>query len=176
VPNADTIHASFTTQTPRGSRRNLAAAPGLRVLVASLAAAGGGGCAAVPLAMIGTALGVVGSAASVGGTVFSQGKLDSAELATADQWAAAVRAAAAELCMSVAETPPTAVDGTRTFTLTDDHKSAVDVRVEPRTRTMVRSRVDVGLFGSEPTARLILARIRHQAGTPEEAAPGERGK
>jgi hypothetical protein len=140
--------------------------------VAVGAALASGGCATLSLATLGSVLGVAGSAASTGGAVFSRGKLDSAEMASADRWSAAVRAAAAELCLSVAEPRVGEPGGPRLFTLTDDHGSAVDVRIETRTATLLRNRIDVGLFGSEPTARLLLSRIRHHAGAPDETSAG----
>ena len=153
------------------------AAPSAAALTLGCAtAAAAGGCAAIPLAMIGTALGVAGSAASVGGSVYSQGKLDSAEMATPERWSAAVRAAAADLNLSVFEVPPADPDGVRTFTLADDHKAKIGVRVEPRTRTLLLNRIDVGLFGSEPTARLLLERVRRHAGTLDDATKEPAGE
>lgn len=128
----------------------------------------GSGCATLTLATLGTALGVAGSAAATGGSVYSQGKLDSAEMVTVEVWAAAVRSAGEELHLKVCQEPILNANDPRRFTLTDDRGTRIGVRIDRRTETMLYSRVDVGLFGSEPAARLVLSRIRHHAGVPVE--------
>ena len=121
------------------------------------------GCITASLATIGTVLGAVGSAASAGSEVYSLGKLDVSVMATFDECRAAVTQAATDLQLHVKEAknkdkPPKDVSE---IELEDDLKSTISVRVERRTGRMCRCRVDVGLFGSEPTAKLLMHRIRH---------------
>jgi hypothetical protein len=125
------------------------------------------GCATLTLGTIATAIGVAGSAVSTGNAVFSQGKLDSAEMSTTQNWLAAVRLAAGELHLTLKEEPHATPNTPHYLTLSDDHGSTISIRVERRTETLLRSRISVGLFGSEPTARLLLSRIRHHAGTED---------
>jgi len=42
----------------------------------------------------------------------------------------------------------------------DDRDSKVRIDIDRRSRTLCRLKIDVGLMGSEPTARLVLARMR----------------
>ncbi len=44
--------------------------------------------------------------------------------------------------------------------LLDDLKSQVGIRIEQRSSKITLCRVDVGFFGSEPTAKLVIERIR----------------
>ena len=57
-------------------------------------------------------------------------------------------------------------------TLEDDRKAAISVAVERRTETLCRTRIDVGVFGSEPTARLILIRMRSVHASPTGTKTG----
>jgi hypothetical protein len=57
----------------------------------------GGGCAALPLAAVGAALDATSSAVSTGSDIFRLGKLDTAEMASADDADDAARGAAADL-------------------------------------------------------------------------------
>jgi hypothetical protein len=133
-------------------------------LVAPLA----GGCAAVPVATLGTLLGVGASAVSAGNDVFQLGKLDTAEMAAFDRAVAAARRAADDLSMRHRNTDPRRGRAVR-LTFEDARGAALSVRVEPRTATLVRIRIDVGWFGSETTARLFLERMRvHLPRRPEE--------
>jgi hypothetical protein len=116
------------------------------------------GCAAAPLAMIGTAFGIAGSAVSTGSDVYKSGKLDSSELGSFDDVRAAVFLAADELRLTTLyETPGTP---TRVIRFADDQAATIDVTLDPRTPMLTGLRIDVGLRGSEPTARLILRRAR----------------
>ena len=121
--------------------------------------AAGGGCAAIPLATLGTVAGISTSAISTGREVFTLGKLDTTELAGYPETLVAARRAAAELCLRP-KGPEKLKDFTAQLVFVDDKGATVDVDVDRRTEMMVRIRVDVGLFGSEVTARLLLTRLR----------------
>lgn len=129
------------------------------------------GCEMLALGTVATALGIAGSAVTTGGAIYSQGKLDSAEMSTMENWTTAVYAAADDLHLKVkhppADGPATLPSATLVHFILEDEKGAtMSVTVERRAQTLLRSRVDVGLFGSEPTARLLLSRIRFHAGVP----------
>lgn len=120
------------------------------------------GCAALPLAALGTVIGVGASAVSTGASVYSLGKLNSAELASADQVRHAVEAAAAEL--DLRPRPGGGFDAsgiTYTDHWSDAFGSKIDVTIQERSARLTRLRIDVGVFGNEPTARLFLARVRN---------------
>jgi hypothetical protein len=55
------------------------------------------------------------------------------------------------------------------FELADDLKETVDVRIERRSDELCLIRVDVGWFGSQPTAQLIIDKIRSHL--PSTALP-----
>jgi hypothetical protein len=119
-----------------------------------------GGCATAAVATAGTMVGLAASAISTGSDVYRLGKLDSADLATRDDWLAAVRAAAADLSLTI-ESESQTEKGNWRATLADARNQRLRVYVEARTKTLIHTRIDVGLLGSEPTARLLLARIRN---------------
>jgi hypothetical protein len=137
-------------------------------LLVLLVAFSSGGCALIGLPAIATALGIASSAASIGGSVYSQGKLDSSEMSTMPNWTASVYAAADDLHLKIKKpadpAPASQPVATMTIVLEDDLGSTISLTAERRTQTLLHSRVDVGVFGSEPTARLLLQRIRHHAG------------
>lgn len=119
-----------------------------------------GGCAALPLAALGTVLGVGASAVSTGASVYSLGKLNSAELASADQVRHAAEHAADELDLHVVDGAFDASGLDYAMHLVDRSGGKVEIIVQERSARLTRLRVDVGLFGNEPTARLILERVR----------------
>src|SRR5262245_8237631 len=117
------------------------------------------GCGAVTVAGAASVASIAGSAVDTGNTVFSMGKLSSTEMATWEQCRQAVRLAAAELKLHVTADKLRSENEVR-FALMDDHDSVIDVWVEPRTAAYSEIEIDVGLFGSQPTATLILNRVR----------------
>jgi Protein of unknown function (DUF3568) len=120
-----------------------------------------GGCITASLATIGTALGALGSAASTGVDVYKLGKLDTALMCNAGECHTAVEKSAVDLHLRVRrETLDYRTSPVYEMTLTDDLNSPVGIRIEQRTPTLCLCRVDVGIFGSEPTARLVMERIR----------------
>ena len=124
-----------------------------------LLASHAGGCAAVPIAALGSVLGVTASAVSTGGDIYRLGKLDAVEVATFDEAVEAAYLAAAELRLTNKGAEPRK-GGAVQVSFADDKGAGMKVRVEPRTPRLVRVRVDVGWFGSEMTARLFLTRLR----------------
>lgn len=133
----------------------------LAPIVLCCAAASLSGCAALPLAALGTVIGVGASAVSTGASVYSLGKLNSAEPASADQVRHAMEAAADELDLRAQ--PGSGFDEsgiTYTGHWTDAFGAKIDVIIQQRSSRLTRLRIDVGVFGNEPTARLVLARVR----------------
>jgi hypothetical protein len=130
-------------------------------LVVALALLGSGGCAALPLATIGTAIGTVSSAAAGGSEVYSLGKLDDAFDVDYGLCRRATILAAADLALHMTtnreDDPKKRIWH---FRFIDDLGSKIDVTIEGRARHLCRVRVDVGWFGSEPTAKLFMDRIR----------------
>jgi hypothetical protein len=131
----------------------------LRLLVLLIACCSGG-CAGMTLVGAASVVGVAGGALDTGTSVWSMGKLDSAELASLEQLEAAIHSAAVELGLVILS-EKTRGDGRRRLAFIDERHKVVDLWLDPRTPTLTRLRIDVGWFGSEPTARLILARTRY---------------
>ena len=120
----------------------------------------GGGCTTAAVASAGTMVGLAASAVSTGADVYRLGKLDSADEARFDDWVIAVHTAATELDLKIVTESRDDDKGEWRCTLVDDRNAKVKVTVTRRTRTLCHTRIDVGWFGSQPTARLILARVR----------------
>jgi hypothetical protein len=130
------------------------------------------GCALIPLATLGAVVDIAGTAASAGPAVYKAGKLDTAFMNHLDDVHAAVRAAAADVDMRIASDQMKDKSGNVwVFELEDNQKSSIEVVIERRTRTLCRCRVDVGLFGSEPTARLLMSRIEQHLPPPPATQP-----
>ena len=130
------------------------------------------GCAAAPLAALSTAFGIAGTAVSTGSSVYSSGKLDSAENASLDELRAAVFLAADDLRLETVYEKD--IDATRHIRFIDARQLRIDVTIDPRTDKLCRLRINVGINGNEPTARLILARVRaHLSPVPSLGTPGE---
>ena len=128
----------------------------------------------MPLAALGTIAGAASSAASAGGEIYSLGKLDSAENARPDQAVAAARAAADDLGLKPRPIKPEQEHPSKDSSITklpflDDKCAKVNVTVERRAARLVHVRINVGLFGSQETARLFLARLR--AHLPAKSTP-----
>ncbi len=69
---------------------------GAQAVLCALLISAGGGCAAVPLATLGSVAGLSTSAVSTGREIFTLGKLDTAEMAGYPEAVVAARRAAAE--------------------------------------------------------------------------------
>ena len=122
-------------------------------------AAGLGGCAAATIATAGSVAGLAATAVSTGADVYHLGKLDSVELAKQIDLVDAIRQTAADLHLDITREQHDK-KGKWSLRLTDEWGTTIDISVERRTETMSRTRINVGLFGSEPTARLLMLRIR----------------
>jgi len=118
-----------------------------------------GGCELLPLATLSTLFGIAGAAVSTGPVVYEQGKLDIAFMANYGDIQQAVRLAAVDLNLHLKRDRSKSADSWD-FQLQDDQKSKIEVTIERRTPMLARCRIDVGLLGSQPTAQLVLNRIR----------------
>jgi hypothetical protein len=120
-----------------------------------------GGCAAASVATVGSIAGIAASSISTGAEIYNLGKLDAVEMDRFEDCDTAVRLAVSDLQLSIIKDAfDPRKSGRRSFRLSDDLKETIDIRVQRRTERLTAIRIDVGLFGSEPTARLVLARIR----------------
>jgi len=135
------------------------------------------GCITSSLITIGTVLGALGSAASTGSDVYKLGKLEAALMTDAPACHSAVLSSANDLGLkvqidqhSLQHTDKEKVDVWE-MTLRDKLDAPVGIRIEGRTDKMCRCRVDVGIFGSEPTAHLFMERIRANLHLPPDSPP-----
>ena len=120
-----------------------------------------GGCQLIPLTAVGALFDIAGASVLAGPEVFTAGKLDGAFMVGDAKCRAAVRLAAKDLQLHIVRDRK--IWGSRQrwgFQIQDDRKSDIVITVERRTPTLCWCRVDVGLFGSEPTARLVMDRIK----------------
>jgi hypothetical protein len=135
------------------------------------------GCAGVTLATLGSIAGATATAAQAGTEVYTLGKLDTAEMASQETAVNAVRLAADDLGLKLQPPEPRRNHdpSVEDFRFLDDKNTAISVRVEALTRSMVQMRIEVGIFGSEVSAHLFLTRVRaHLPRTrPSETRPGE---
>jgi hypothetical protein len=121
------------------------------------------GCGIFTLATIGSVAGAAATAAQAGAEVYTLGKLHSAEMATLEQAATAVRQAGNDLSLHLKPIPAAQRDrdpSIEEFTFDDDKKTEIGVRLDARTRTLVEIHIDVGVFGSETVAHEFLMRFR----------------
>ena len=102
------------------------------------------------------------------------GKLDTAEMATFDQAVLATQQAANDLGLHFKPYPASPGKNASLMALpfVDEKGSAVKVLIERRAERLVLIRIDVGLFGSEVVAHLILTRLR--AHLPQPPGGGKR--
>ncbi len=120
--------------------------------------AGLGGCAAAAVTTAGTVAGLAATALSTGADVYHLGKLDSVEMARMPDLISSMHSTAKDLHLAIDREEHDKSEWS--MRLTDEQGSTIDITLERRTETMCRCRINVGLFGSEPTARLILIRLR----------------
>jgi hypothetical protein len=147
------------------SRRLLSILLGVTILF------GCGGCEIITLATVSTVLDIAGTAITSGPEVFSMGKLDTALMADYGEIQKAVRRAAGELHLHlVRDRQKSKTKDIWDFQLQDDLKAKIEVTVERRSPMLCKLQVNVGLFGSEPTARLIMHRIESHL-PPAATAP-----
>ena len=122
----------------------------------------------------GTIAGIAASAISTGADVYRMGKLDAADEARFDDWIGDFHLSAADLHVKVDKESYDGAKGVWRCVLVDDRNSKASISVERRTETLCRTRIDVGWFGSEPTARLILARVRQHEHAASQNPPTTR--
>jgi Protein of unknown function (DUF3568) len=133
------------------------------------------GCAVAGLAAAGTAIGAASAAVATSADVYRLGKLDTALMADEDQCKTAVREAAANLRLEISQERTNKNEHTWKLELADERKDTTEITIQRRTATLSLLRIDVGWFGSEPTAQLIMAKIREHL--PATASPtGNSGK
>jgi hypothetical protein len=126
----------------------------VRALAAALWLAVGGCAGGLDLAVIGAA----SQAAGTGSAVFAGGKLKAVGMVDVESARTAVLIAADELSLTLKGQTSSGPDRYR-IVLRDDRNTHVWVYLDQRTPTLTRIQVNVGFFGSEPTARLLLSRI-----------------
>ena len=119
------------------------------------------GCALLPVAALGVAGNVadIGSAAFSAGTeVFNAGKLESFEFCSFEQGQDAVRSMLNDLRLHSTKSE---FEKNKAYYLWEDETGAtVDITVRERSAAVCGFRIDVGYFGSEAYARLLLKSIR----------------
>jgi hypothetical protein len=130
------------------------------------------GCITASLATLETVIGFVGSTASTGADVYKLGKLDAALMATLPDAQRAVRRTACDLGLELA-TEPSDNPAIWHVKLLDDKKRDITVRLEMRSARLCLCRVNVGIFGSEPTSKLIMERIRSNLLAHSATAPAD---
>ena len=128
-----------------------------------------GGCAAAGLATLGVAADITASAVTTGQVVFALGKLDTAEMADYGQIIAATRLGASDLGLVLKNEADDKKNATITLGYMDEKNSPIWITLDRRADRLVRVSVNVGLFGSEVTAQLLLSRIREHMPHPATA-------
>jgi Protein of unknown function (DUF3568) len=119
------------------------------------------GCVTATLVTAGTVIGAASSAVSTGADVYRLGKLDTAVMATYNDSREAVREATANFRLKVVwDEQEGKHKNIWSFRLADDLKETVDITIEQRSEMLCLIRVDVGWFGSQPTAQLLIDKIR----------------
>jgi hypothetical protein len=133
-----------------------------------------GGCEIIPLATLSTAFSIAGTVGSTGPEVYSSGKLDTAIRADADDCRRAVRLAATDLGLRIVRDRKLPGDRQQwDFKLVDDRQSVIEITVERRAPMLCWCQVNVGIFGSEPTAKLIMGTIESHL-SPAATQPSSR--
>jgi hypothetical protein len=115
-----------------------------------------GGCAGLPLASV---AGLAATSVSTGADVYNMGKLDSVDMMSLDANIGAVHQAVQDLKLTIQTQEGYKAQHWRCM-IVDERGTRFRVYLEGRTERLCRTRVDVGVFGSEPTARLFLKRMR----------------
>jgi hypothetical protein len=141
-----------------------------RCVVLVVVCAGLACCAAGCVAAAAGTVPAIATALETGADVYRLGKLDSADEVRYERWVAACRSGIAGLHYHV-EKEADKGKGRWMCIMRDDRRSRVDITVDRRTEAFCLTRIDVGVFGSEPTARLILATIRRRAGISAASQP-----
>ncbi len=128
------------------------------------------GCVTASIATIGAALDVASSAVTTGSDVYQLGKLMGQGMGSFVVSFDAVLRAAPDLNLHLVRVYKSGRRGdVGKFRLEDDLEHVTDVVIERRSGRMCLCEVNVGFFGSEPTAGLIMDRIRHHLAVAAEA-------
>lgn len=130
-----------------------------------------GGCIAAPIAalgLVGQATDIGSAAFSAGTEVFTSGKLETVEFSAFDQADRAIRSTLNDLRLDSERTQDK--KGHVHYASTDEYGSTTKIDVWKRSSALVDMRVDVGWFGSEAFARLLLKSIRHRLPAAATAA------
>ena len=104
-------------------------------------------------------LGVAASGVRTGAAVYNMGKLDAAVAADGATMADAVDKMCDELGLSITEKDADQDRPRWDYVIHDERRNAMIIRVDQRAAKMTRVQVEVGLFGPEVVARLLLKRI-----------------
>lgn len=113
-----------------------------------------GGCG-VELAVLGAAA----SAASSGSAAYKRGKLVASWMGPFDLVVAAGEVALSEMGYAIYRSSGDAREGEWTIVAYDDDGGKIVLTVDRKTSELTDFQIDVGWFGSEPTARLVLKRM-----------------
>ena len=112
------------------------------------------------MATIGTLVGIATSAVSAGPEVYRLGKLELCLMATYPETCAAARDAVNDLRLQmISDAPESGAENGWELRVRDDTKAEVAITIERRTPALCWCRIDVGMFGSESTARILMERI-----------------
>lgn len=120
-----------------------------------------GGCIALPVAALGLAGNIsdIGNTAFSAGTeIFSSGKLESVEFTTFEHAQAAVRSTINDLRLKLDQSEFSKRRATYDFS--DQADSSIRIDLIRRTSAICQIRIDIGIFGSEAYARLLLKSVR----------------
>lgn len=112
------------------------------------------GCG-VELAMLGAAA----SAASTGSAVYKQGKLNASWLAPFDLVVAAGEAGFKDMGMTIEKSKGDKEKGAWTIVAVNSDNDKIKLTVDRKSPRLTQFQIDMGWFGSEPTARLLLKRM-----------------
>lgn len=147
---------------PASSSRRTAAHRGA-VAVLSLASLTLPGCG-VEMAVLGAAA----SAASTGSAVYRRGKLDASWMASFERVVSSAELATSELGLELLSSVGDSVAGTWTIAARNAAGEKFVVRVQRKAPRLVEFQIDIGWFGRESTARLLLKRMALAIGLDED--------
>jgi hypothetical protein len=131
-----------------------------------------GGCALIPLSTLGSLASLGNSSVTEGRDAFFFGKLKSAEMASFDQARRAVRAAANDFGLKP-KWPEKLTPHRSEMAFIDTTGAQIGIRIDEQSTRLVHLRLDVGLFGSEPTERVFLMRVRAYLPDPASRPAGK---
>ncbi len=112
------------------------------------------GCG-VEIAMIG----VAASAASTGSAVYKQGKLNASWMAPFDRVVMAGEAAFIDMGMSIKKSKGDSEKGDWTIVAVNDENEKIILTIDRKSPSLTEFQIDMGWFGREATARLLLKRM-----------------